>query len=301
MVNPYIINIILNFNRREDTLACLASLEKSTYTNFKNIVLDVSSSDGSTEAIRLAFPKVQIINIVDNQGYAGNNNVGIKEALTQGADWIFVLNEDTLLAPDCLAQLVEVGEINPKIGIVGPMVYHNDEPNIIQSAGGLLGPYWSSIHIAKDELDRGQFSEPHDVDWISGCGIMLRKSVIEQVGMLDERFFYYWEETEWCLRAGKAGWRIVHVPSAKLWHKGVQRDYRPSPNVTYFNTRNHLYMLKKHHAPILAWVFAWLQIGRTLISWTIRPKWRSKRDHRNAMWRGMLDFFHQRLGGPVQL
>jgi GT2 family glycosyltransferase len=301
MINPFIINIILNFNRRDDTLACLASLKKSTYTNYENIVLDVRSSDGSKEAISSAFPEVQIIDIVENRGYAGNNNVGIEAALDRGADWIFVLNEDTLLAPDCLAHLVEVGESDPAIGIVGPMVYHYDEPNTIQSAGGLLGPYWTSIHLAKDEPDNGQFSTPHDVDWISGCGIMLRRAVIEQVGMLDERFFYYWEETEWCIRTGKAGWRIVHVPQAKLWHKGVQRDYRPGPNVTYFSTRNHLFMMKKHHAPIAVWIFTWLQISRTLVSWTIKPKWRSKREHRNAMWRGMIDFFHQRLGGPVQL
>jgi GT2 family glycosyltransferase len=301
MTKPFVINVILNFNRRDDTLACLASLENSTFTNHKNIVLDVSSSDGSKEAIHSTFPEVQIIDITENRGYAGNNNVGIAAALAQGADWIFVLNEDTLLAADCLSHLVEIGESDSEIGIVGPMVYHYDEPNIIQSAGGLLGPYWSSIHLAKNELDKGQFSEPHDVDWISGCGIMLRRGVIEQVGMLDERFFYYWEETEWCLRTKKAGWRVVHVPKARLWHKGVQRDYRPNPNVTYFNTRNHLLLLKKHHAPIKVWVFTWLQIGRTLVSWTIKPKWRPMREHRNAMWRGLLDFFRQRLGGPVQL
>jgi GT2 family glycosyltransferase len=296
MAQPYVVSIILNTNRREDTLECLASLERSTYHNRHAIVLDNHSTDGSVETIRARFPAVQIIELADNRGYAGNNNVGIEAARAQGADWVFVLNEDTVLDPDCLAELVAVGESDPQIGIVGPMVYHHDEPHIIQSAGGKLGPYWDSLHIAKNEPDQGQFSQPHLVDWISGCGIVVRRAVIEGVGMIDERYFYYWEETEWCLRASRSGWRIMHVPQAKLWHKGVQRNYHPKPSVTYYATRNRLLTLAKHHAPPKAWVLAWAQMLRTLTSWTVKPKWRSKHEHRDAMWRGMLDFLRHRWG-----
>jgi GT2 family glycosyltransferase len=296
MSHPLIVVVILNTNRREDTLECLYSLKKSTYNNFRVIVLDNHSTDGSVEAIRSAFPTVQIIELVKNLGYAGNNNVGVQAALAQGAAWVFVLNEDTILDIDCLVQLVQAGESDPQIGIVGPMVYHHNEPTIIQSAGGLLGPHWESLHIAKNEPDLGQFQVPHNVEWISGCGILVRRAVIEQVGMLDARFFYYWEETEWCVRAGKAGWQIVHVPQAKLWHKGVQRDYHPKPSVTYYSTRNRLLLLAKHHAPLVAWLGAWMQILRTLASWTIKPKWRSMHEHRDAMWRGMMDFLNQRWG-----
>jgi len=301
MSQRFLISVVLNFNRREDTLECLNSLSKSTYENHKTIVLDNASTDGSAQAIRLGYPQVQIIELTENRGYAGNNNVGIKAALTQGADWIFVLNEDTILAPDCLANLVQVGETDPKIGIVGPMVYHHDEPEVIQSAGGRIGRYWESLHLAQNKLDRGQFHEPHQVDWISGCGIMVRRAVIEQLGAIDERYFYYWEETEWCLRAGRAGWQVVHVPLARLWHKGVQRNYQPKPLVTYYGTRNRLLTLAKHHAPLLVWTMVWLQIARTLMSWTVRPKWRSMREHRQAMWRGVVDFLGHRWGGPVQL
>ena len=115
-------------------------------------------------------------------------------------------------------------------------------------------------------------------------------------GLLDERFFIYWDETEWCVRAGKAGWRIVHVPAAKVWHKGVQRDYRPKPHVTYYSTRNRLLMLRTHHAPIAARVLAWAQIVRTLTSWSVKPRWRHMRSHRDAMWRGAVDFVHARWG-----
>ena len=296
MMHPLVISIILNTNRRDDTLACLESLSKSTYTNLKIIVLDNSSTDGSVEAIHSTHPDVQIIGLTENNGYAGNNNVGIEAALKQGADWVYVLNEDIVLDHECLEKLIEIGESDQKIGIVGPMVYHHDEPDMIQSAGGMLGKNWESIHLGKNELDQGQFREPHQVEWISGCAILVRRDVIEQVGPLDKDYFIYWEETEWCIRAGLAGWKIFHVPEAKIWHKGVQRDYQPKPYVTYYSTRNHLFTLAKHHASLTAKFYTWKNLLRTLASWSIKPKWRNKRDHRNAMWRGMVDYLLRRSG-----
>ncbi len=296
MAQPYIITVILNTNRREDTLECLASLQQNAYPNHKTIVLDNQSTDGSVQAIHSSFPNVQILELQENLGYAGNNNIGIEAALAQGADWVFVLNEDTILDPECLSNLIKAGESDSQIGIVGPMVYHHNEPDIIQSAGGILSKRWDSIHIAQNERDIGQFDQTHSVDWISGCAIMVRRGVIQQVGMLDVRFFYYWEETEWCLRAGKAGWKVVHVPDAKLWHKGVRRDYQPRPHVTYYDTRNRLLMQAKHHAPFGVRIYTWSKILSTLISWTVKPRWRSMRDHRNAMFRGMVDFSFHRLG-----
>lgn len=294
--DPFVITVILNTNRRDDTLACLASLAESSYANHKIMVLDNASADGSVAAIQAAYPDVQIVELSQNLGYAGNNNVGIVEAVAQGAEWVFVLNEDTILDPDCLTEMVRVGESDPGIGIVGPMVYHHNEPAVIQSAGGSLGPNWESRHIAQNEADNGQFHEPRDVDWISGCAIMVRTAVIDQVGALDERFFYYWEETEWCLRSGRAGWRVVHVPAAKLWHKGVQRDYRPGPNVTYYSTRNRFLMMAKHQAPLKIWLSVWGQNLKTMTSWTIKPKWQSMREHRDAMWQGTVDFLRRRWG-----
>ncbi len=125
---------------------------------------------------------------------------------------------------------------------------------------------------------------------------MVRSDVIRQVGPIDGRFFSYWEETDWCLRAGKAGWRSVNVPAAKLWHKGVQRDYRPKPSVTYYTTRNRLLLLSTHRAPAVAWVIAWGQILRTVTSWSLKPRWRHMREHRDAMWYAIVDFLRGHLG-----
>jgi GT2 family glycosyltransferase len=276
-------------------------LDRSSYSNVAIIVLDNASTDGSSTAILGAHPHVRVLGLTDNCGYAGNNNVGIAAALESGAEWVLVLNEDTVLSEDCVARLVAAGAPDSRIGIIGPTVYHHDEPDVIQSAGGRLGRDWSSYHLNQNTRDLGLLAESRAVDWISGCAIMVRRAVIEQVGMIDARYFYFWEETEWCLRASRAGWRIVHVPAAKLWHKGVRRDYRPSPQVTYYATRNRLLTLWKHRAPVFVWVLVCLQLARTLTSWAVKPKWRAMRDHRRAMWRGVTDFLGGRWGGPVRL
>lgn len=296
MIQPKVSIVVLNTNHKADTLECLATIGRNTYVNWSVIVLDNASTDGSVEAIRVAFPWAFIVPLTKNLGYAGNNNVGIRLSLEQGADWVLVLNEDTLLEPDCLAQLVAVGEAGPQIGIVGPMVYHHDEPQVIQSAGGRLNRHWEASHLGQNEDDRGQFVRPHDVDYISGCAILVRRDVIKQIGLLDERFYYYWEETDWCVRAGQQGWRIVHVPAAKIWHKGVQRNYRPNRSVAYYNTRNRFLLLAKHHAPLSVWAYAWWQALRTLASLSLRPKWRVERPARDAMWRGVVDFLLRRWG-----
>jgi hypothetical protein len=300
MAQPHVVTIILNTNRRDDTLACLDSLQAGTYLHHSIIVLDNASNDGSAAAIRAAHPQIEVLALRENKGYAGNNNVGIAAALNRGADWVFVLNEDTIVAPNCIADLVAAAEREPRTGVVGPLVFHHDEPQLIQSAGGRIGRDWSAWHIAQNEAFIGQFVRPTPVDWISGCAILVKRAVIEQVGMLDERFFYYWEETEWCLRIRRAGWQILHVPAAQLWHKGVQRDYRPKPSVAYYDTRNHLLMMAKHRAPLQAWLGSGGRRLRTMVSYSVRPQWRHKRAHRDAMWFGARDFLRGRWGkGPI--
>jgi GT2 family glycosyltransferase len=292
---PRVAVIILNTSKRDDTLACLASLAESTWRNLDVIVLDNASTDGSIDAIREQHPSVHVEPLRDNRGYAGNNNVGVALALARGADWLFVLNEDTILDPLCIEHLVHYGQAHPKVGITGPLVLHFDEPGVIQSAGGWFDS-WQAGHIGQNQDDRGQFSTPRRVDWISGCGIMLRRSVIEQVGMLDERFFYYWEETDWCLRAQRAAWQCALVPDARLWHKGVVRRYVPSPNVSYYNTRNHLLLMRTHGASVGRIALQIFQYSRTLAAWSLRSRWRAQREHRRAMADGLLDFLFHRWG-----
>ena len=294
--SPSVITVILNTNRRDDTLEALSSLAKTDYANHRVIVLDNASTDGSVEAIRASYPEVEILSLETNLGFGGNNNVGIRAALERGADWVFILNEDTTLAEDCISLMVAAGQGNARIGFVGPMVYHYDEPEVIQSAGGFVDKFCRSGHLGENELDRGQFKGVRPVDWVSGCGMLVRRETIEQVGLLDERFFYCWDETDWALNSREYGWKSVCVSEARMWHKGVQRNYRPSANVTYYSTRNWFLFQTKRRFSLLAWIYIFGRTILTLLSWTVRPKWRSMREHRDAKLQGVLDFLGKRWG-----
>lgn len=298
MSHPLLFVVVLTNNNRDDTLACLQSLHQSGYQNMKIILLENLALADTPEPLQHDFPNVQSIPLDKNLGYAGNNNIGIQAAMAQGAEWMLILNDDTVLDPSCLSLLMEAAEGDSRIGILGPLVYHFDEPQVIQTAGGSLGQYWMIGHLGQDQQDRGQFDTVRDVEWISGCAILVRSALVNEIGMLDADYFLYWEEVEWCVRAREAGWRICHVPQAKLWHKGVKqyRNYHPKPYVTYYTTRNHLYTLRKHRAPWRAYFAAFRQIFQTLLSWSLRPKWRAQREHRNAMWKGLVHFFQHRLG-----
>jgi GT2 family glycosyltransferase len=293
---PGVAVVILNTNRRKDTLECLQSVSSNRYKPLSIIVIDNSSTDGSVEAIRTSFPEVQVFILEKNKGYAGNNNVGIDLAIKNAADWILVVNEDTIMSPDCIEALVTAVEGFPEIGVVGPLVYHNDEPDVIQSAGALMDKNWRPYHIGQNEKDSHQYSEPRFVDWISGCAIMFRRKLLEQIGGFDEHFFYYNEEVELCHRARKAGWKVLFVPQAKLWHKGVQRDYKPNPSVTYYSVRNQLNFLKKHSAPIkvrLVNVYGFLQM---VTSWTVKKKWQTMHLHRDAAVQAIVDHLRGKYG-----
>jgi len=296
MLHPAVAIIVLNWNNARDTLTCLGSLAQLNYPDYQVLVVDNGSTDNSVEHIQTLFPNIPVLETGANLGYTGGNNVGIHWALVHGASWVFLLNNDAVLAADALSQMIAVGQTDPTIGILGPTIYHAATPNIIQSAGGLLDARWHAKHRGQNQLDQGQFSQPTPVDWVSGCALLARSRMIKQIGLLDERFFAYQEELEWCIRARRAQWRIIHVPGAHVWHYGVSREYQPKPYVTYYMVRNRFLLLTKHKAGFAAWLDTLFQMARTLVSWSIRPKWRSRKAHRDAMWQGMLDFMHHRWG-----
>jgi GT2 family glycosyltransferase len=290
--------VIINIDRHAEMIACLRSLARSEAADHARVYscnLDVSPAH--VQQLQRLYPDIEQIELDQNYGYAGNNNIGIERAMADGADWILLLNDDTEFAPDCFSALVRVAMSDPTIGIVGPMVYHFDEPNVIQSAGADLGPLWRSEHAGQNEVDRGQFAGPRDVDWVSGCALLVHRDVVQRVGPLDERFFMYWEETEWCLRAKRGGFRVVQVPEARLWHKGVRRDYRPAPYVTYYMTRNRFLFLQKHRAPGAAWRDVWMTTLRTLAAFTLKDEWRDiKAEERTMLRRALRDYWVNRWG-----
>ncbi len=270
---PKIITVVLNTNRRDDTLACLESLSASTYDNLQVMVLDNASSDGSVEAINARFPAVETVRLEHNLGYAGNNNVGIRRALAQGADWVFVLNEDTLVEPDCLSTLMAEAMSSPRVGVVGPMVYTFDPGQIISSAGGAID--WriaDAPNVGMGQVDSGQFPA-RQVDYINGCGLLISRTAIEAAGLIDDTFFIYFEETDWCARVRQAGFEIRFVPTARMRHKAPITASAFGPSTLYYMTRNRLRFFARH-TPWWRWPLT--------LAHALNGAWRGYRQHRAA-------------------
>lgn len=297
MALPHVAIIILNWNGRDDTLACLKSLSRLNYPAHFVIVVDNGSSDGSARAIQLAFPHVTVIEAGCNLGYVGGNNLGLEHARARGAHYALLLNNDTEVASDFLRLLVEAAT-EPAVGIVGPIIYYQAQPRVIWSAGGAID--WKrgrTCMIGEGEEDRGQFSATRPVDFVTGCALLIKMSVVERIGPLDPRFFAYYEETEWCVRAARAGYKVMHVPRAKVWHKISLAARDTSIGVTYYMTRNRLLFLKLTRAGLVPWLYTlFLDYGRTLMSYTVRPEWRHKRVARKIMWEAIRDYWRQRFG-----
>lgn len=293
---PQVTIIVLNWNGLNDTLDCLKSLGQLDYQNYEVVVVDNGSVDGSVSVIRERFPAVTIIENGENLGYAGGNNVGLRYAMAQGVDYALLLNNDTVVDPAFLRILVGAAEADPAVGIAGPTIYYHERSNVIWSAGGAID--WrqgSTRMVGLDEPDEGQFGQvPRTVDFITGCAMLVRRAVLEQAGLLDERFFAYYEETEWCVRTSRAGFKVIHVPLAHIWHKISPAAQADSPLVHYYMTRNRLLFLKATSAGLRAWLHTlFAEYLRTLMSWSLRPRWRGKRTQRRVMlqaigdaWRG---------------
>jgi len=288
-VNPSIWIVILNFNRLQDTLACLSTVRQAVFPNITTLVLNFPPDSSWSAAIQAAHPQACIFSLSANRGYAGNNNVGIREALAGGADWVLILNEDILMDRLCVNSLVEVAQGNPNAGLIGPKVYQADAPSEIQAAGGIVNQLFDVRWRGEGETDRGQYDEIAEVDVVHGCAIMLRRELIEAIGAFDERFFMYREEVDLCLRARRAGYKVLYAPQAQVWHR------RPAPPAdrqaltTYYMTRNAYLLLSNHHASSNMRVRTTTRHLTWLLNWTLNPKWRHKHADRNALFKALID------------
>ena len=226
---PRVDVIILNWNGKEDTLRCLRSVQELDYPRYRVLVVDNASNDGSAEAVRAAFPAVELLMNASNLGFAAGNNEGIRYALQNGADGVFLLNNDTRVEPAVLTALVKTCADDPGVGLASPKVYYEDRPGVIYYAGARQGPLPLIPRlIGAGEEDRGQYERVQEVDHIWGQAMFIKREVVERIGLLDPRFFMYYEDIDYCLRAKSAGFKIVCVPAARVWHqvaKGTKGDY----------------------------------------------------------------------------
>ena len=246
---PKVSIIILNWNGWKDTLECLQSVQKINYPNFHILVVDNGSTDESLVEIRRAFPDVALLETGKNLGYAGGNNAGIARALALQAEFVLLLNNDTIVDPNILTAFVEAACAFPSAGIFGAKSYYYSKPDTIWSLGGKWDKDTSEImFISQGEIDTAASKvQPFEVDYVIGCALFCRVAMIQKLGMMEEAFFLNFEEMDWCYRARSAGYLSYSVPAAKLWHKvSVSFGGAESPMWKYFMTRNELLWASRH-------------------------------------------------------
>lgn len=274
--------VLLNWNEWNDTSLCLSSLQHLDYPNFQVVVIDNGSTDDSAARIRETFPWVQVFENGKNLGFTGGCNAGIKQALAQGSDFIWLLNNDTTVDPGALRAMVDKAQSDPRIGAVGSVIYFMDEPTRLQCWGGGYVNFWlgkSGHYLKQIENDK--------IEFITGCSLLLSRSAIEEVGMLDERFFIYWEDSDICFRLRKTGWRLAVAEQSRIWHKGYTSIGKGKVS-SYRNFNASATRFFKKHAPVplySVWVGFGLRLGKRLVAgdWEkLRATWIGMRQGRIA-------------------
>lgn len=296
--HPHVGIVILNWRHPEHTVACLKSIEHLDYPSYEVVIVDNGSKNGSLEGLRRRFPRVTIIENGRNLGFATGCNIGIAHLLRRKADYILLLNDDTEVAPQSLTHLVQIAESETLIGIVGPKIYYFDRPDVIWSAGGAIAKHGESSHRRINQTDDTRDETVQDVDYVTGCALLIKRPVVETIGLLDERFFAYFEEAEWCTRSRKAGYRIVYVPQGRVWHKISDGERTQSWDYIYLMTRNRLLYLKCTGATRWTIIQTVMDLLRTSVSWLLKPQHQEMRSNASAIICGVHDFLIGHFGPP---
>lgn len=243
LTNPNISVIVLNWNGEKYLKNCFSSLENQTYSNFERILVDNGSEDNSIKFVRRNFPQVRIVENKKNLGFAEGNNKGIK--LAKGR-YIFILNNDTKIDKYCLERLVEVIERDDKIGMCAPKILSLKNPQLIDSVG--INVYFDGMSRGRGrkEIDKGQYDKVEEILLPSACAALYRKRMLDEIGLFDEDFFAYCEDTDLGLRGRLAGWKAVFIPSAIVYHyySGTTGEY--SNFKAFLVERNHFWVALKN-------------------------------------------------------
>ncbi len=241
-----VIILLLNWNGKADTLECLASLQKLTYPHFQVLIVDNGSNDDSVAVIRAKHPDIPILETNENLGFAGGNNVGIEWALRHLAEWILLLNNDTIVAPDLIEAFLSAAQEHPKAKILGAKILRYDHPKTIEHLGGFWNPHIAEFHCP----EAGQTDHPYfnmqKADYVCGAALFMHRSVPETIGLLEPNFFLLWEETDFCCRSRKAGLEVWTAPDARVWHKGSSSFVGGKPHMYYFWWRSRLLWIERN-------------------------------------------------------
>jgi GT2 family glycosyltransferase len=205
--------VVLNWNGWRDTIACLGSLSRLDDPDHAVIVVDNGSDDDSVERIRASDPAVTIVETARNLGFAGGCNVGIRHALERGASFVWLLNNDTIVAPDSLGAMRDVMRQRADVGIVGSVVRSLARPEAVEAwGGGRVNRFLGTT--------RRNLSSRARLDYVTGTSVLIRRAVFEDAGLLDEDFFFYLEDVDFSRRAAACGWELAVADAAGVWHRG---------------------------------------------------------------------------------
>ena len=244
-MRPRVTILILNWNGKDDTLRCLESLQKLSY-DAQILLIDNGSTDGSVQEIHKAFPTVEVVETRENLGFAEGNNVGIRMALARGAEYVLLLNNDTVVEADLIESFLEVFESHPQAGIVGGKIVLYEAPELLDHWGGK----WNQDRGVFDFIGLREKEETYlssfDLDYVCGAAFMVQRKVFETIGLLEKKFFVLWEEADFCFRARKRGFNSYTAPKAKVRHKVSVSFVGGKPHSTYFWWRNRLLWIRRN-------------------------------------------------------
>jgi GT2 family glycosyltransferase len=243
-LNVWIVPV--NFNGLDDTRKCLRSLAQLT-TPASVVVVDNASIQDPTAALKAEFPHVNVVRNPVNGGWSGGNNTGIRFALQRGADFVILLNNDTVVHPELVARLVAAMEAHPDYGIIGPVIRHMQEPDVVMTDGAVFNrPGYPGFFQRQPVPERP--GAVNETDIVNGCCMLVRAAVFEKIGLIDDRFFLIHEESDFCLRARQAGWKCGVLGEGLVWHKGSSAFQRSGKRwQRYYDTRNLGLLLARHH------------------------------------------------------
>jgi GT2 family glycosyltransferase len=243
---PLVYIVILTWNRRDDTLECVRSVLELQYPHYRVLVVDNASTDGTLADIRSLFTVVETIKNPNNLGFATGNNVGIRYALDQGADYILLLNNDTVVHTQMLKELVAIAETRKDAGIIIPKIYYFGQNRRVWSAGAKWRSFPPRVTIiGLGQEDGPAFNRIEEVDYATGCAMLIRRRVFEEIGLLDTDFFMYQEDYDFSFRVRRGRFKIVYVPTAIMWHKVSMSTGEGSPRKWYLWARSVVTLYRK--------------------------------------------------------
>lgn len=293
---PLVYVVILNWDGWHDTIKCIESLKRVIYPNFIPIVVDNASTNDSVERIKKVFPDLELFEMETNTGFSGGNNFGIQYALNNGADYVLLLNNDVIVDPLFLSTMVNEMEKDENTGALNPKIYYlNDSRgNVFWSTGGKTNLWLaSSSSRGQGQTDSGQFDEPTEVDFGTGCCLLISREALGKVGLLDDNYFAYYEDADWSYRLRQNGLKVKYTPKAKIWH-AVQASSKVtdtgsgtlSPFVHFLAARNHLWFLRSYTSyPQKLTAYPAYFVRRILffsIGFVVLRRWEKLRE----LWRG---------------